>query len=400
MTKTYGIIGGGIIGLATAYKLIRRFPGARVILFEKESTIGRHQSGNNSGVLHCGLYYQPGSLKARLSVEGLREMVDFCKTYQIPHDICGKVVVATTDTEEKALEALMKRGAANGLEGLRFLDEQELREREPYVWAQKALLVPQEGIVDYKAVMRQLSQWIEERGGRIHCGVRIDGIKDLGDKVWLSNGIEEWVVDTLICCAGLHADRLYETATGLKSPVKIVPFRGEYMELVPEAGHMVSHLVYPVPDAQYPFLGVHFTRMIDGRREVGPNAVLAARREGYSFAQVSLRDTFDALSYKGLWKFLSKNLMFSLGELQSSIQPALFLKKARKLIPEISLKDLKKGNAGVRAQAMEPDGQLIMDFRILRQGAQVHLLNAPSPGATASLAIADYILDAYVVNHS
>ncbi|MBX9448775.1 MAG: L-2-hydroxyglutarate oxidase [Taibaiella sp.] len=400
MTKTYGIIGGGIIGLATAYKLLKRFPDATVILFEKESTVGRHQSGNNSGVLHCGLYYQPGSLKARLSVEGLREMADFCKTYQIPHDICGKVVVATTDAEEEALEELMKRGAANGLEGLRFLDEQELREREPYVWAQKALLVPQEGIVDYKAVMRQLSQLIQERGGSIRCGVRIDGIKDMGGKVWLSNGIEEWVVDTLICCAGLHADRLYEAATGLKSPVKIVPFRGEYMELVPEAGHMVSHLVYPVPDAQYPFLGVHFTRMVDGRREVGPNAVLAARREGYSFAQISLRDTFDALSYKGLWRFLSNNLMFSLGELQSSIQPALFLKKARKLIPEISLKDLKKGNAGVRAQAMEPDGQLIMDFRILRRGAQVHILNAPSPGATASLAIADYILDEYVVSHS
>lgn len=396
MAKTFGIIGGGIIGLATAWRLKERFPDCNIILWEKEKQTGQHQSGHNSGVLHCGLYYTPGSLKARLAVEGLRQMVHFCKTNQIPHDICGKVVVASDEHEAQALDALFLRGQANGLQGLRFLSKEELKEREPYVWAHKALLVPEEGIVDYRSVMATLSRLILERGGQIHCGVQIDSVRERGAKVWLSNGIDEWEVDTLIACAGLHSDHFFEKATREKSPVKIVPFRGEYMELKEEAHHLVNHLVYPVPDAKYPFLGVHFTRMIQGGREVGPNAVLATKREGYSLKHISLRDTWESLSYKGLWRFLRKNINFSLGELRSSFQPHLFVEKARKMIPEITAADLKPGNAGVRAQAMDEAGNLIMDFRIECRGAQIHVLNAPSPGATASLAIADYIIDTWI----
>lgn len=398
MAKTFGIIGGGIIGLATAWRIQKRFPGSTVIVWEKEKELGLHQSGRNSGVLHCGLYYTPGSLKAQLAVNGLRRMVDFCRQYNVAHDICGKVVVASNEQEAIALDALYERGQANGLQGLRFLSPEELKEREPYVWAHKALLVPEEGIVDYKGVMAQLSRLIREDGGQIHCGVQIDSVRQRGDQVWLSNGIEEWKVDKLVACAGLHSDHFFELATGQKSPVRIIPFRGEYMELREEAKHLVNHLVYPVPDAKYPFLGVHFTRMIQGGREVGPNAVLATKREGYSLKQISFRDTWESLTYKGLWQFLRKNMAFSIGELRSSMQPNLFVEKARKMIPEITKSDLKSGNAGVRAQAMDEDGNLIMDFRIESVGSQIHVLNAPSPGATASLAIADYIIDTWIAD--
>lgn len=396
MAKTIGIVGGGIIGLATAWRLQETFPGVKVWVFEKEAQPGMHQSGRNSGVLHCGLYYTPGSLKARLAVNGLRRMIEFCKTYDIPHEICGKVVVASDEREALALDALHERGTANGLQGLRYLSKEELKIREPYVWAHKALLVPEEGIVDYKAVLRKLQQLIEERGGEVRCSVQIDAVRERGDKVWISNGIEEWELDCLVACAGLHSDRFYQLATGKKSPVKIVPFRGEYMELSEQAKQMVNHLIYPVPDAKYPFLGVHFTRMINGSREVGPNAVLATKREGYSVKQVNLKDAWESLSYKGLWKFLGKNFVFSWGEFKSSIMPSLFVAKAQKLIPEIRPEDLKPGSAGVRAQAMDAQGNLIMDFRIENTGRQVHVLNAPSPGATASLAIADYIIDTWV----
>lgn len=398
MSTKIGVIGGGIVGLAIAYKLQKKYPASKVILFEKESTIGQHQSGRNSGVLHCGLYYEPGSLKAKLAVEGIQQMTAFCADHQIPHEICGKIVVASDDRETKFLDNLHKRGIANGLSGLRYLSASELKQREPYVVAQNALLVPQEGIVDYKAVMLKLRDFILANGGEVLTGTEINSLKETADSLILSDGSNEWEVSQLVSCAGLHSDRVFQKLTHQKRPLRIVPFRGEYLMLKPEAEKLVNHLVYPVPDPEYPFLGVHFTRMMSGAREVGPNAVFALKREGYTNTQISLRDTIDSLTYKGFINFLAKNFSFSMGEFYSSISTAAFLKKARKLIPDIESSHFVKGTAGVRAQAMDSSGKLIMDFKVVKEGRQVHVLNAPSPGATASLSIADYVINEYILN--
>lgn len=396
MATTYGIVGAGIVGLAVAYQLQQLHPGCKVIVLEKESSIGQHQSGNNSGVLHCGLYYQPGSLKAQLAVEGIRSMTNFCQQYNIPHEICGKIVVATNAAEERALDELHRRGTANGLAGLEFLDAAALKAREPYVFATKTLLVPQEGIVDYKAVMQQLKQLIEANGGGVLTNIHIDKVVESADKVAIHTHSKTWLVDRLVACAGLQADRVYESFTGKKSPIKIVPFRGEYLSLKPAAAKYVNHLVYPVPDATYPFLGVHFTRMIHGEREVGPNAVFATKREGYKNTDFSLSDTMESLTYKGFFNFLRKNFRFSMNEFFSSLSKSAFLKKAQKMIPALQASDLTKGNAGVRAQAMNQAGELVMDFNIVQEGRQIHVLNAPSPGATASLSIAKHIVRQYI----
>lgn len=368
------------------------------MVFEKEPGPGRHQSSHNSGVLHCGLYYQPGSLKARLAVDGIRSMIGFCRQHDIPHEVCGKVVVASDERERRFLEDLAGRGAANGLQGLAFLDQAALRRREPFVRAAASLLVPEEGIVDYQAVMNTLATLIMNRGGSIFYGSRVTGQRSAhgAEGAVVATLHEEYPVDLMVCCAGLHADRLYRQCTGLRPPLRIVPFRGEYRMLRPEAEKMVNHLVYPVPDPQYPFLGVHFTRLVHGGREIGPNAVLALKREGYRKSDISLPDTIDALAYPGFLRFVSKNLRFTAGEFASSLSDQAFLGKARKMIPEISLDQLVPGTAGVRAQAVAPDGSLVMDFRILRHGSQIHVLNAPSPGATASLAIAAHIVDHYI----
>lgn len=395
MAAKVGIIGGGIIGLALAYKLQLHYPGTKVILFEKEAELGLHQSGRNSGVLHCGLYYEPGSLKARLAVAGIREMTAFCREHHIEHDICGKVVVAADDREIAFLKNLHARGQANGLTGLRYLNRQALKAREPFVAAKEVLLVPEEGIVDYKAVMQTLATLILRNGAEIHPGTEIGKVEERQAGIVVRSHDKEWVVDHVIACAGLHSDRVYQQLTRKERPLRIVPFRGEYMMLTKEASHLVNHLVYPVPDPKYPFLGVHFTRMVSGAKEVGPNAVFALKREGYRNRDFSLRDTLDAATYKGFLSFLTKNLAFSMGEFYSSVNPAAFLAKAKKMVPDIELSHFTKGTAGVRAQAMDPAGKLIMDFRVVREGRQIHVLNAPSPGATASLAIADHILKEY-----
>jgi L-2-hydroxyglutarate oxidase len=398
LIRRIGVVGAGILGLAIAWKLQERFPLAEVMVFEKEPGPGRHQSGHNSGVLHCGLYYQPGSLKALLAVEGIRSMVAFCRQHDIPHEICGKVVVASDERERRILDNLAARGAANGLRGLAYLTPEALRKREPAVRAVAALLVPEEGIVDYPAVMEKLASLIVQRGGSVFYDSDVDAgdpVRD-GDPVVVRVAGTELSVDLLVCCAGLHSDRLYRTLTGLRPPLKIVPFRGEYRTLRPEAESMVNHLVYPVPDPEYPFLGVHFTRMVHGGREVGPNAVLALSREGYRKSDVSLRDAIDAITYPGFLRFVSDNLLFTAGELASSLSGKAFLAKSRKLIPEMALEHLVPGTAGVRAQALAGDGKLVMDFRIMRHGRQVHVLNAPSPGATASLAIASHIVSEYI----
>ncbi len=394
--KKIAIIGGGIIGLATAFKVQKLMPSARITLFEKEDSLGQHQSGRNSGVLHCGLYYEPGSLKSKLAVSGIRQMTDFCIENHIPHDICGKIVVASNRREELFLDNLADRGAKNGLRGLKYLSNSEMRLREPFVFAEKALLVPEEGIVDYKAVMQKLSDKIQENNGEIIFSNQIGKALNLKNTVVLLGKNKEWEFDLVFNCAGLHSDRNYQTLTGKKRPLRIVPFRGEYLMLKEEARKLVNHLIYPVPDPAYPFLGVHFTRLINGEREVGPNAVFAFKREGYKNSDFSLNDTIDSLTYKGFLNFVSKNFSFSINELKSSIFMSSFLEKAKKLIPEIDSTMFVKGTAGVRAQAMNDEGKLLMDFNILREGNQIHVLNAPSPGATASLAIADHILSEYL----
>jgi L-2-hydroxyglutarate oxidase len=393
------IIGGGIIGLAVAHKLLCKHPTTRLHLLEKESTVGEHQSGRNSGVLHCGLYYQPGSLKAQLAVDGIRQMTAFCEKHQVAHEVCGKVVIATTSAQEKTLNDLAKRGEKNGLSGLKFLSKGELALREPNVKAEAALLVPEEGIADYKAVMAKMSELIKAAGGKITTEIAINEAKQLsnGKTILLGNDFES-EFDLVISCTGLYSDLNYTRLTGIKRPLHIVPFRGEYLLFKPEFEHVVNHLVYPVPDIQYPFLGVHFTRLIHGGREVGPNAVLALKREGYTTWDLSIPELWDTLSFRGFWRFLTNNFSFAFNEFQSSLRMDAFIDKAKQMIPDIDKHMFVKGTAGVRAQALSPKGELIMDFNVQRIGNQIHVLNAPSPGATASLAIADYILDNYIKN--
>ncbi|MGB1444361.1 MAG: L-2-hydroxyglutarate oxidase [Flavobacteriaceae bacterium] len=395
--KSIAVVGGGIIGLAVAYKLSQK--KVKVTVFEKEANEGLHQSGRNSGVLHCGLYYQPGSLKAELSVQGIREMIAFAKEHQIAHDVCGKVVVATTDQEEKALDTLAQRGQKNGLSGLNYLSKTELKKREPFVRAQKALLVPEEGIIDYKEVMRVLIEKIKENNGSVYFQTPVNAINEETDKhVEISTKNGQQIFDYVVVCGGLWSDKTYSNLTKEKSPLKIVPFRGEYLKFKSGFEDRVNHLVYPVPDAQYPFLGVHFTRMIDGSREVGPNAVLALKRDGYKRSSFSLLDTYDSLTYPGLIRFVAKNFRFSINEFKSSLFMKDFIAKAQKMIPDVNASMFERGPAGVRAQAISPEGELQMDFNVERSGRQIHVLNAPSPGATASLAIASHIINKYLPN--
>ena len=396
--KNIAIIGGGIIGLAVAYKLSQQ--DAIVHIFEKEAVVGLHQSGRNSGVLHCGLYYQPGSLKAQLSVNGIREMISFCQKHSIAHDVCGKVVVATTQKEVQALDQLASRGNKNGLQGLKYLSTEELKLREPFVRAQKALLVPEEGIVDYTAIMQKMVDLIQENNGQVSYNTKVSSInKSSENEVVLSTSKNTYTFDYLVSCTGLWSDRTYTNLTQQKAPLKIIPFRGEYLKFKQGFEDHINHLVYPVPDAQFPFLGVHFTRMIDGSREVGPNAVLALKRDGYYKTSFSLKDSYESLTYPGLLRFVGKNFSFSVNEFKSSLFMKDFIAKAQKMIPDVDASMLETGPAGVRAQAISKEGKLQMDFNIIRRGRQIHVLNAPSPGATASLAIASHIIENYLDKH-
>ena len=385
-SKRILIIGGGLVGLATAYKLRKQSPSADVTLLEKESAVGRHQSGHNSGVLHCGLYYKPGSTKARLAVSGIQEMIAFCREHAIPHDVCGKLVVATDEPELARLRMLHERGQQNGLQGLRLLSRDQMLEIEPHVAGVAALHVPQEGIVDYPKVSATLARQVQAQGARIITGARVTGI-EARRSGWLARSTAgDFESDFLVNCAGLHCDRVSELA-GEKREVRIVPFRGEYYRIKPERQHLVRNLIYPVPDPQFPFLGVHFTRLIGGGIEAGPNAVLAFAREGYTKTDISLPDLWDALSFAGLRNFLMKHKRMSWDELRRSFSKRLFCEALQKLVPEIQKEDLEPGGAGVRAQAMSPDGDLVHDFCFIERPNALHVLNAPSPAATASLAI-------------
>jgi len=385
------VIGGGIVGLATAHQLLHRYPSVQVLLLEKEDGPGRHQTGNNSGVLHCGLYYKPGSTKARLAVQGIRQMVEFCEQHDVAFDLCGKIVVATEPEELPRLHDLMQRGIANGLKGIELLKGEQIREIEPHAAGIEALRVPQEGIVDYAAVTRAMVSEITGRGGDVRFSSEVTHLNRNGNWNIDSRG-GDYQADFIINCSGLHCDRVGRMA-GARDKAKIVPFRGEYYKLKPESQHLVHNLIYPVPDPKFPFLGVHFTRLIHGGIEAGPNAVLAFAREGYRKTDFSLRDTIETLTYKGFWKFFMRYPAMCWDELKRSFSRELFCQSLQRLVPAIRKQDLAPGGAGVRAQALAPNGDLVQDFYFVRQEGALHVLNAPSPAATASLAIADSILD-------
>ena len=388
------IVGGGIVGLSLGYKL-SKIKGNKIHVFEKEKEVGYHQSGRNSGVLHCGLAYKPGSLKAKLAVSGIKQMINFCKKYKINHDICGKIVVAGDEYESKLLDDTAKRGKLNGLLGLKYLNNSELRQREPYVSSHKTLLVPEEGIVDYMGVMMSMKDKIINSGGDVFLNKKIKKIEERKNLIYIDNN-SSITYNIIIYTTGLQSDINYKKFTKNKLKAKIVPFRGEYYTLEDHAKKLVNHLIYPIGNPKFPFLGVHFTRMINGDREVGPNAVLAFKREGYKNTDISLTEMIDYLGYSGFLKFIGKNFTFCVNEFSTSILKSSFLKKTQKLIPEIRGIDIKKGPAGVRAQGIDSNGNLMMDFDIKTNGKQIHVINAPSPAATSALSIADHIIDNYI----
>jgi len=384
------IIGGGLIGLGTAYRIQQKYPDASVTVLEKEDHVCRHQSGNNSGVLHCGLYYKPGSIKARMAVQGLKQMVAFCQEHAIAHEICGKLVVATNEEEVPRLRDLEQRGTQNGLQGLRWMTPEEFREIEPHAGGVAALRVPQEGITDYPAVADTLVRIIQSKGGRVLTNAKANACwkQTAGWIVESTQGAFE--ASLVINCGGLHSDRVTEL-TGHRREVRIVPFRGEYYKIRKERHSLVRHLIYPVPDPNFPFLGVHYTRMIHGGIEAGPNAVLAFSREGYRKTDIRVGDLLDAITYPGLWRFLARYPRMCFNELRRSFSKQLFCESLQRLVPEIRVEDLETGGAGVRAQAMAPNGDLVQDFHFVTGPRALHVVNAPSPGATSSLAIGEEI---------
>jgi L-2-hydroxyglutarate oxidase LhgO len=386
------VIGGGIVGLAVARQLHTSHPGSAVTLLEKEAGFGRHQSTHNSGVLHAGLYYQPGSEKARLSVAGIRQMTAFCQEHGIAHEICGKLVVATDAAEVGRLRALQERGRQNGLNGLVWLEGDALRAIEPHAGGIAALRVPEEGIVDYRGVCAALEAENRRLGTDLRAGFRVTRIVPDGRGLRVLGTGGEVVADYIVNCAGLYSDRVAQSA-GERRETRIVPFRGEYYELKPSARHLVRNLIYPVPDPTFPFLGVHFTRLIHGGVEAGPNAVLAFAREGYTKTTLDLVELADALFFDGFRRFVGRHRAMVWGELQRSFSRRLFCQALQRLVPAIRESDLQPGGAGVRAQAMDRTGTLVQDFAFIERPRVLHVINAPSPAATASLAIAEVIVE-------
>jgi L-2-hydroxyglutarate oxidase len=383
------VIGAGIVGLATALRLGEKYRLSLVVL-ETEKDIALHQTGHNSGVIHSGLYYKPGSHRARNCVAGREMMYRFCQDQGIPHDRCGKVVVATRNDELPALEELERRGQANGLHGVTRLDAAGLREHEPHVAGIAGLWIPETGIVDYGVVAQKYAELIRGRGHEIRLGHRFTGMKRDGNALMLETTNGPIACRNLINCGGLYSDRVARLC-GMEPGLQIVPFRGEYYQLVPARQFLVKNLIYPVPDPRFPFLGVHFTRTVDGHIEAGPNAVLALAREGYGWTKISPRDCWQLVRYRGFWSMARKYWKTGFGEMHRSLSKSAFHHALSRLIPELQKSDIRPFGAGVRAMALEPDGQLVDDFRFVQTERMIHTLNAPSPAATASLAIGETI---------
>jgi L-2-hydroxyglutarate oxidase len=381
----YAVIGGGIVGLSVAWAILERQPRVRIVVFEKEHDWARHQTGRNSGVIHSGIYYKPGSLKAKLCREGNRRLLEFCDRNGVPYEVCGKVVVAATEAELAPLERLYARGIDNGL-SVRKISTAEMRELEPHVSCRLGIHVPSTGIVDYAGVCRKLAELIGRRDASLELGTNVFGFRREGSERVLETSGGPRAARWVVCCAGLQSDRVARLE-GAKPGARIVPFRGEYYEVRPERRGLVRNLVYPVPDPEFPFLGVHFTRMIDGTVHAGPNAVLSLKREGYHRTSFSLRDSVETLTYPGFWRLAARHARAGLQEMRRSFSKKLFVQSLQKLIPEIRADDLLPGEAGVRAQALRPDGGLVDDFLMIRSEGALHVCNAPSPAATAALEI-------------
>lgn len=386
------VLGGGIVGLATAYQLLKKRPELQLLLVEKEPALATHQTGNNSGVIHSGLYYKPGSLKAHNCIKGYQMLLQFCEQEGIAYELCGKVVVATEDFQKPLLENLYQRGLQNGLDKISRLSIEGLKEIEPHANGLAALKVPYTGIVDYRGVALKYGEKIEAAGGEIRLNTRVRSVKEKASSSIVETTAGSFETRLVINCAGLYSDQLARQ-TSEEVNLKIIPFRGEYFKLVPEKEHLVKHLIYPVPDPHFPFLGVHFTRMIKGGVEAGPNAVLAFRREGYKKSQIHLGELLESLCWPGFQKVARKYWKTGLGEMYRSFSKAAFTRALQKLIPEIQAGDLTEGGAGVRAQACDRTGGLLDDFAIIEAKHAINVCNAPSPAATSSLAIGDTVSD-------
>jgi len=387
----FAVIGGGLVGLAAARALVARHPGTALVLLEKENEVARHQSGRNSGVLHSGIYYKPGTLKAKLTAQGRQAMLDLCREQSIPYQICGKVILAKKEGEIPQLEQLYHQGLDNSLE-VSLIDQDQLKEVEPYARASRALWVPQAGIVDFRQVAQCLAEDLQRQGAEVRLGTRLIDFANKKDALWMKTSRGDVRARFAVNCAGLFSDRLTRQS-GIDPELLIVPFRGEYFRLRPGAQRLVRGLIYPLADPRFPFLGVHLTRTTDGEVLAGPNAVFSPKREGYQKFDFSIGDTFESLSYMGFWRLVLPHLNIGLGEMFRSWNVGAFARALQDMVPEIKVSDLEPAQAGVRAQAVDINGQLVEDFRFARGERWLHVLNAPSPAATASLAVGEHVAD-------
>jgi L-2-hydroxyglutarate oxidase len=394
MTYDVAIIGGGIVGAATFYKLQRKNPNLKIVLIEKMNQLADHQTGHNSGVIHSGLYYKPGSLKARNCIQGRHELVAFAKEYGIKHDICGKVVVATDPSELPNMEKVFQTGLENKIEGIEKITADQVKEHEPHVESIGGIWVPCTGIIDFRGATEKMAELALAMNSEssMRLGEEVIGIEKGEESSTVVTNKNKYTAKYLVFCAGLQADRLAKK-DGVDLKEKVVGFRGDYYELTEEAKYKVKNLIYPIPNPDFPFLGVHFTRMTDGEIECGPNAVFTFKREGYGKTDFSMRDTWDALTYGGTWKLFFNNMSFGINEYRRAFSKKLFLKTLQRMVPSLTMDDIKPGRAGVRALLLAQDGDTRDDFRIEYHGRSIHVLNAPSPAATASLAIGGYIAE-------